>query len=67
MNKFSQRLKDLLKENNISQVALAKKLGLSQTVVNNYCTGKREPTLDGLILICNILETSADYLLGLSD
>ena len=67
MNKFIIRLKELLKDNQMSQVELAKKIGMSQGVVNNYCTGKREPTLDVLILICKALEESADYLLGIED
>ena len=66
-NKLSIRLNEILKEKNISQVALAKMIGMSQGVVNNYCTGKREPTLDVLISICLALNESADYLLGLED
>ncbi|MCM1438361.1 MAG: helix-turn-helix domain-containing protein [Roseburia sp.] len=67
MNKFRERLNEILKENCVSQVMLAKKTGMSQGVVNNYCTGKREPTLDVLIRICEVLEVSSDYLLGLTD
>ena len=66
-NKFSERLKESLKNNEMSQLALAKKIGMSQGVVNNYCTGKREPTLDVLLSICKVLNESADYLLGLED
>ena len=60
-------MKEILNENNLSQVKLAQKIGMSQGVVNNYCTGKREPTLDVLIAICQELGVSADYLLGLID
>ncbi|MBQ8909232.1 MAG: helix-turn-helix transcriptional regulator [Clostridia bacterium] len=67
MNKFAERLKQILKDNKMSQVALAKKIGMSQGIVNNYCTGKREPTLDVLILICKALGETSDYLLGLED
>lgn len=67
MNKFKERLNEVLKENGISQVALASKISMSQGVVNNYCTGKREPTLDVLMRICEVLEISSDYLLGLVD
>ena len=65
MNKFAERLKQTLKELNMSQVELALKINMSQSVVNNYCTGKREPTLDVLVAICNVLGESADYLLGI--
>ena len=67
MNKFAIRLKEILKINNMSQTDLAKKIGMSQGIVNNYCTGKREPSHDVLILICKALNESADYLLGLED
>ena len=67
MNKFKDRLKEALAENNLSQNALAKKLFMSQAIVNNYCTGNREPSLDVFYSICNILDVSADYLLGLVD
>ena len=66
-NKFCERLKEVLKDRGLSQNALAKKIGMSQGVVNNYCTGKREPTLNVLVAICTVLEESADYLLGLVD
>lgn len=67
MNKFKERLNEVLIENNLSQNALAKKISMSQGVVNNYCTGKREPSLEVLIAICKELNVSADYLLGLTD
>ena len=67
MNKFKDRLREVLKENGISQRALAKRLFLSQSIVNNYCTGKREPSLDVLMLLCKELDVSADYLLGIVD
>ncbi len=67
MNKFKDRLNEALIENDISQNTLARKISMSQSVVNNYCTGKREPSLDVLISICKVLNISADYLLGLTD
>lgn len=67
MNNFKDRLNEVLAENGISQNVLAQKISMSQSVVNNYCTGKREPSLDVLISICKELNVSADYLLGLID
>ena len=64
-NKFRERLNEALTENNLSQNALAKRISMSQAVVNNYCMGRREPSLDVLISICKELNVSADYLLGL--
>ena len=67
MNKFKDRLNYCLKQNNISQTKLAKMIGMSQGVVNNYCTGKREPSLDVLMKICVAFNESSDFLLGLED
>ena len=67
MNKFSERLRESLRANNMTQVELAKKINMSQEIVNNYCTGRHEPSFDTLILICQVLGESSDYLLGISD
>ena len=67
MNKFSERLKEALKSNNISQSELARKINMSQSIVNNYCRGLREPSLDVLIKICEVLGETADYLLGITE
>jgi len=67
MNKFSERLKQALIDNNITQAQLAKMINMSKSIVSTYCSGKREPSLDSLILICKALNESADYLLGIKD
>ena len=67
MNKFKDRLKELLFENGMSQTTLAKKIFVSQGVVSRYCAGKIMPSLDILIAICKELDVSADYLLVLLD
>ena len=67
MNQFKDRLNEALAENKLSHNAFAQKISMSQSIINNYCTGKREPSLNVLIIICKELNVSADYLLGLSD
>ncbi len=67
MNNFKNRINLVLKNKKMSQNELAKKIYMSQSIVNNYCTGKREPSLEVLIAICKALNVSADYLLGLTD
>lgn len=64
---FSERLKESLKANGLSQSELARKIGVSQDAVNSYCTGRIKPSVDVLIIICKTLDESADYLLGLID
>lgn len=67
MNKFKERLNRMLQENKMSQIELAKKIGMSKSIISNYCSGKREPSLDALVLICQVLNENADYLLGLEN
>ena len=67
MNKLAERLREVLEINKISQSELARRIKMSQSIVNNYCTGIREPSLDVLMLICQALNESSDYLLGLKD
>ena len=67
MNKFSERLNEVLKEKGMSQCELAKEIHMSQSIVNNYCRGKHEPPLDTLMLICKTLGETADYMLGMTD
>lgn len=62
---FAQRLRKSLQINKVSQSELARRINKSQSVVNNYCSGKREPSLEVLVLICKVLSESADYLLGI--
>ncbi|MFI3166189.1 MAG: helix-turn-helix transcriptional regulator [Bacillota bacterium] len=67
MNKFAERLVEVLKIKGISQNKFAKKLEIAQSTMNGWCKGYREPSFDMLITICKELEESADYLLGLED
>lgn len=51
----------------ITQSELAKRIGMSKSVVNEYCTGKKKPSIEVLVEICKALNESSDYLLGLVD
>lgn len=64
---FSERLRKLRKESNLSQKELGIVLGYSQTAVANWEQGKREPSLDCLKKISKFFNCTIDYLLGLTD
>ena len=64
MNKFAERLKKVLAENNVMQKDLAIKLNVAGETISHYCTGKREPSLDMLLKISRALGETTDYLLG---
>lgn len=65
MVNFGIRLKSLRSKNNLTQAAVAQKLGLTKSVISAYETGLRMPSYDILIHIAQIFKVSTDYLLGL--
>ena len=53
-----EKLRQIRKENNLTQQQLADELCLSRTVITKYEKGHRVPNLDTLILISNYFKTS---------
>lgn len=66
-NKFAERLKEIRKEWNISQMELSKATGLSQSAIAKWELGKTEPTASALIALAEFFNESVDFLLGLSN
>jgi len=64
---FGDRLKASRKSAGLTQVALANKLLMASGTISAYEQGLKYPSIEVLVKICIILETSSDYLLGLSD
>ena len=58
------RLRELRKENNMSQSELGKLLGVTKVSVSGYEKGTRVPSMDVLMKILDVFMVSADYLLG---
>ena len=58
------RLKELRKDNNMSQEELGRLLGVTKVSVSGYENGTRIPSMEVLITILNVFKISADYLLG---
>ncbi|MCI9177824.1 MAG: helix-turn-helix transcriptional regulator [Clostridia bacterium] len=61
------RIKDLREDKEIKQVEMAKQLNISQTNYSKYELGKINIPIETLKKIALILDTSIDYLLGLTD
>jgi putative transcriptional regulator len=57
------RIKEVLKEKGISQTWLADKVGKSYNTINEYARNKRQPSLEDLYKIAEILNISAKELL----
>ena len=64
---FPQRLKQLRKEMGLSQKSLSEHLGVTQQAVGKWETGRSSPDPTTLARLAELLETSADYLLGISE
>lgn len=64
MSKLSSNLTMYRKKANLTRQEIADKIGLSVTTYANYENGDREPRLDTLVKIANILCVSTDDLLG---
>lgn len=64
---FAKRLRELRKEKGLSQVELGERLGYGYTAISNYESGRNEPSFSDFIRICEILDVSADYILGIAD
>lgn len=64
---FIQRLKELRAKENISQAALAKKLGVSQQAVAKWETEKATPDPYMISKMATLFNVTTDYLLGNSN
>ena len=63
-NQFSEQIKSLRIENNLSRIQLADKLNVSVRLVSYWENGQRECDFDMLIKIADLFSVSIDYLLG---
>lgn len=64
MTSFSKRLKELRKRNNLTQQELADKVGTKRVNVTKWETARTEPTLENIVKLSKILDTTTDFLLG---
>ena len=67
MSKFSERLKLLRSEANLSQSELAKVVGTSKSSINMYERGEREPGLDTIEIMAHYFNVDMNYIIGTSD
>ena len=67
MSRFSDRLKLLRAEHDLTQQVLANRLEISKSSVNMYERGEREPGIQTLEAIADLFNVDMDYLLGKSD
>ena len=64
MTSFSDKLKELRKKNKLTQQELADKVGTNRVNITKWETGRTEPTLENVVKLSQILDTTTDELLG---
>ena len=64
---FSKRLKQLRKERKLTMQEVAEAVKIARSTYAGYESGYRQPTLDNIQLIAVKLQTSVDYLIGLTE
>lgn len=65
INGLGQRLQQQRILRNLSQKEVASSIGVSASVISNYESGERTPSIENLISLAYLYHCSADYLLGI--
>ena len=62
---LAKKLRNLRLKSKLSQKEVAKRLGISASIVSAYETGERTPSVEILLALASLYKCSSDYLLGL--
>ena len=60
----AERIRELMKLENLTQVALAGKIGVKQNTISAWVLGKKEPSIHSLWLLADYFGVEIDYLVG---
>lgn len=58
------RIKEVLEQKGYSQAWLSEQLGKSYNIVNGYCNNNRQPSLETLFKIADLLEVKVSELIN---
>ncbi len=61
---YTDILKELRKDKNLSQSDIAKMFNIKQSMYSMYESGRRTMKIEMLCKLADILDTSTDYILG---
>lgn len=67
MDKPMNRIKEVLEERGIKQIWLAEKIEKSFCIVNSYACNRRQPSLEVLFQIANVLQIDVKDLIKSSN
>lgn len=60
----AERIKELMKEENLTQTKLAENIGVKQNTVSAWVLGKKEPNIKSLWALADYFQVDIDYLVG---
>lgn len=66
-NEIKERLREEIARSGMTKAEIAKKVGVSPEMITQYCTTGKLPRLDTFAALCEALDVSANYILGLKD
>lgn len=61
---FGDKLRELRKENNMTQKDIANMFNIKEATVSAWEVGKAQPSIDTIIVLAQYFNVSTDYLLG---
>ena len=61
------RLRELRRRKNITQLRVQMETGIDQSDYSKMENGKRYPTTEQAMALCQLYETSMDYIYGMTD
>ena len=63
MEDIQKTLIEALKQSDMKQDELAKRIGVSQSMISHYISGRKMPALDNLSRLCSVLDLDANEIL----
>ena len=64
---FTERFNELLKRRGINAVTLAKEIGVPKSIVYEWRSGVRDPSLENMLRVADYFGVSLEYLTGRED
>lgn len=61
---IAKRIKDLMKNEKLTQMQLATALCIGQSSVSDWINAKSEPSIENLWKLADFFDVSVDYLIG---
>ena len=64
---IKQRLIDAINFSGMTKTEIAKKVGITSATISDYIHKNTMPSLETFALICDVIDVSADEILGLKE